>query len=526
MKYTQHNNTSRLCLSLLATGICSNAMSGELQFSLAATADHQELGSGFAALGDLTGDGVTDVAVADRSARVASFLGSGIVHLVSGTDGALIRSYEGTPAASQAFGSSLVALNADGDGVPDLAVGSPGQADANGFSAGAVRIYSGADGSLLKTILGPSTSLFGASLANAGDQDGDGRDDLFTGAPNGDGSKGVVFVISSGSGATLRTISTTFSVGAFGSTLAALGDIDNDGLTDVAVGAPGFRVSGNQAGRVILVRSTDETAAAEMVGSGVYNRLGETLAPAADANGDGLPDLLVGSYSGGTARVLSGTDLSILADLSIPTLPVYRQLVVGGSLDFNGDGTADWLIGSPALQVVAGKTVGGIRVVSGTDRSTLFEFTAAAPNTGLGQTLKVLPGLGMAAGEVNLRDPVSNGYGLAHVWKVEEVLPVLDTDGDGVNDDVDAVPGSIMDATVILAGIDSRVPNRVDAYGTTLADRFTPLGIPSAYKCPVHYLVKTTQLAAKLVKSKHLKQKEALQITATALKATLRVKRR
>jgi FG-GAP repeat len=516
------NNMSRLCLSLLAAGICPNALAaGELQFSLAATASHMELGSEFAVLGDLTGDGVVDIAVADRSAIVASSYGSGIVHLVNGVDGSLIRSYEGTPAASQGFGSSLVALNANGDGIPDLAVGSPGQADTTGPSAGAVRIYSGFDGSLLKIIAGPSASLFGASLVNAGDQDGDGLDDLYVGAPNGNGRKGTAFAVSSG-GAVLRTISTTFSLSALGTTLAVLGDIDNDGLADVAVGAPGYRVSGNQAGRVIIVRSSDGTTAAEMIGSGAWNRLGDSLAPATDANGDDKPDLLVGSYSGGTARLLSGTDLSILADLSIPTLPAYRPLVVGGSLDFDSDGTADWLIGSPELQDVGGTRVGGIRVVSGNDQSALFEFTATVSGTGLGQTLKILPGLGMAAGEVNLLDPVTGGKGLARVWKVEEIQPVLDTDGDGVYDDVDAVPASIMDVTVILGGIDSRVPNRIDADGTTLADLFAELGVLSDCRKPAHYLVAVTHLTTKLVKSKDITRKEALKLTAAALKASLK----
>lgn len=513
MNIQQHTHAYRLCLCLLAAGLCTHAMAEELLFSLAASADNFELGSGFATAGDLNGDGVVDVAVADRSARVNTLYASGIVHLVSGTDGSLIRNYTGVPAASQSFGTSLASLNADGDGVPDLAIGAPGQSDASGYGAGAVRIYSGATGSMLATIVGASGSQLGASLANAGDQNGDGLDDLYVGAPYANSSRGAVFVISGASATTLRTISTAAPVGAFGATLARLGDVDGDGLADVAVAAPGFRVSTNQAGQVVLVRSSDGSNAAAITGSGLYNRLGESLAPAADANGDGLPDLLVGSYSGGTARLVSGADLSTLSDLSV-TLPSFRRLMVGGSLDFNRDGTADWLIGSTGLQVVAGKVVGGIRVVSGTDHATLFELTATAPNTDLGLSVRVLPGLGMAAGETSLRDPISQGYGLARVWKVVEIL---DTDGDGISDDVDMVTNSIMDATILILGVDSGVTNTLDAQGMTLADRFAELGPQSDYRNPAQYFVEVNQFCQQLVDEGLIDPKASRQIFVAAL---------
>ena len=520
-----HIRAAGLCMTLFA-GFHSPISAEELKFSLAADVDNLELGSGFAAAGDLNGDGIVDVAIADRSGRVDSRIGSGIVHLVSGADGSPIRNYVGAPAASQYFGAAMAALDADGDGIPDLAVGSPGQANAAGYGAGAVRIYSGADGSLLCSAVGPNAAQLGASIANAGDRNHDGFDDLFVGAPNANSSRGSVLVISGRDGATLREITTDASVSSFGISLASLGDIDSDGMADLAVGAPAFRVNGNQAGRVLLVRSSDGSIAAEIIGAGVYNRLGESLAAAADDNGDGFPDLLVGSYSGGTARLVSGLDLSTLADLSIPTLPLYRQLTVGGSLDFDSDGTADWLIGSPGLQIVNGQTVGGIRVVSGSDLATLFEYTTTAPYSGLGLTLEVLPGLGFAAGEANLQDPITKGSGLAHVWAVKEIPRILDTDGDGILDDVDAVLQSITDPTVVILGVDSKVANRVDATGMTIADRYATLGDPADFRCPALYYVKVLHLSVKLSRAKLIDKREALQISAAARKALLHTKRR
>lgn len=515
-----HVPTAGLCITLIA-GICPQLSAEKLQFSLAADADHLELGTGFAAVGDLTGDGVADVAIADRSGRVDSFVASGIVHLISGADGSPIRNYVGVPAPSQNFGSSLVALHADGDAILDLAVGSPGQ------SGGGVRIYAGADGRLIASSTGPAGSQTGASLANAGDQNGDGIDDLFVGAPNANSSKGGVFVISGSDGSILREITTTASLSGFGSTVAAVGDIDGDGKNELAVGSPGFRITGgNPAGRVQLIRSSDGAIAAETRGTAVYNRLGESLAAASDANGDKQPDLLIGSYSGGTARLVSGTDLATLTDLSIPTLPAYQMMTVGGSLDFNEDGTADWLIGSPALQSVGGTPVGGIRVVSGTDQATLFEFTASAPDTGLGRFIRVLPGLGFAAGEPNVLDPVSQGVGLAHVWgTVVEDKPVPDTDGDGIPDAEDEIPDSVMDATVVILGVDSKVENRVSPEGVTLADRFAAIGGLADFRVPALYYVKALHLSNKLVRAGLVDKREGRRLAAAALEGILRAKR-
>jgi hypothetical protein len=515
-----HIPTAGLCMTLIA-GFCPTVSAEKLKFSLAADADHLELGTGFATAGDLDGDGIADVAVADRSGRVNSFVASGIVHIVSGADGSPIRSYVGVPAPSQNFGSSLATLKADGDEIPDLAVGSPGQ------TGGGVRIYAGSDGSLIASSAGPAGSQTGTSLANAGDQNGDGIDDLYVGAPNANSSRGGVFVISGSDGSILREITTTASLSGFGSTVVTIGDIDGDGKNDLAVGSPGFRITGgNPAGRVQLIRSSDGAIAAEITGSAIFNRLGESMAAASDANGDNQPDLLVGSYSGGTARLVSGTDLSTLRDLSIPALPAFQPITVGGSLDFNEDGTADWLIGSPALQSNNGNSVGGIRIVSGTDQATLFEFTASAPHSGLGNFIRVLPGLGFAAGEPNVLDPVSQGVGLAHVWGIQkEVEPVLDTDGDGVPDDQDEIPDSVMGSTVVILGVDSQVGNRVNSNGVTLADRFAAIGQLADFRVPALYYVKALHLSTKLVRAGLVDKREGRRLAAAALEGILRAKR-
>jgi len=470
----------------------------QLKFSLAAAADNLQLGSGFAVLGDLNGDGIDDLAVADKAAGTDGLSASGAVYLVSGADGSFIGSHRGTPAQAQYFGVALATLDADGDGLPDLAVGAPGHDDGSGYGAGAVWIYSGAGGAVLSMVAGPPGSQYGSALANAGDQDGDGRDDLFVGAPRGDGARGLVFVQSGADGSTLASHALGGSLSAFGGTLATLGDIDGDGRPELAAGAPGFQAGSTQAGRVFLVRSSDGGVEAEISGAGFYSRLGDSLATVSDTDGDGLADLLVGSYSGGTARLVSGADFSTLVDLGIADLPAFQPLVVGGGLDLDGDGVEDWLLGSPGLHFETSPPMGGVRVVSGADRSELFHLGAGAPFTGLGTSHRVLPGFGFAAGATSLVDDLSGGRGLAHFWQVETADEVVDTDGDGVPDDEDAVPDSIMTPTVVVLGVNSRVENRVDDSGTTLADRYAALGVPADYARSAFYLLSSTLLTLEL----------------------------
>src|SRR5690606_11214716 len=157
---THLSRSSRLRTSLAAAGLCLPILSAaELKFTLGPGSDNFQLGTSFAALGDIDGDGIADLAVGDPSYRSGgTLLGSGIVYVISGADGSILRSHEGDPARNQSFGTALATLDADGDGIPDLAVGAPGHAGSTGFGSGAVRIYSGADGSLLSSATGPAGS--------------------------------------------------------------------------------------------------------------------------------------------------------------------------------------------------------------------------------------------------------------------------------------------------------------------------------------------------------------------------------
>ena len=179
-----------------------------------------------------------------------------------------------------------------------------------------------------------------------------------------------------------------------GTSLTALGDIDDDGLADFAIGAPG---NGAGASHVVF-GSSDPFAATLALSSltgangfridGISNgdAAGTTLRDAGDFNGDGIADLLIGAplraangAQSGAAYLVFGDDAPFAATLALDGLSTsagfaFNGLAAGDSLgislagagDINGDGLADIIIdasaaapngnGSGSSYVVFGRT--------------------------------------------------------------------------------------------------------------------------------------------------------------------------
>lgn len=156
-----------------------------------------QLGQAVALGGDLDGDGSADAVVG------APYDGPGRVHVLDGLTGR--PRWSGEPLAGSAddgsFGGALsVGPDATGDGRPDLVIGAP----ASDSTRGRVFLVSGADGAVVRTIDGEHRGdQFGFAVALGPDVDGDGLADLLVGAPNFDGpagrtDAGAVYLLLSG----------------------------------------------------------------------------------------------------------------------------------------------------------------------------------------------------------------------------------------------------------------------------------------------------------------------------------------
>ncbi len=233
-------------------------------------------GRALARVGDLDGDGLPELAVGaigdddggdgigGRGAIWILFLnadGSVREHQkISSTVGG----FDGSSSVFSYFGGALAPLgDLDGDGVPDLAAGDQYYTEV-GYATGAVYVlFLNADGTVkaqqnispgsggFTGVLG-DVDLFGASVANVGDCDGDGVVDLAVGAPQDDGggygagAVWLLFLKTDGTVHDAQRISAKRARGGdwtqednFGSGVAGLGDLDGDGRLELAVGAVG-----------------------------------------------------------------------------------------------------------------------------------------------------------------------------------------------------------------------------------------------------------------------------------------------
>ncbi len=188
-----------------------------------------------AAVGDLTGDGVQELAVS--LARLHNREGDTLVAVLDGTTGAEIDRV--TRSVRESFYGAQIARmsDLDGDGAPEFAVAAPSH-DSGSGSYGAVFVHSGADRSLLYTITGSADHRTGGAMTSVADRDGDGLDELaivetrrIAGATYGD-----VVIRSGRDGSILATMSgDPDRFWATTARLDALGDLDGDDTADLLV---------------------------------------------------------------------------------------------------------------------------------------------------------------------------------------------------------------------------------------------------------------------------------------------------
>ncbi|MEL6612554.1 MAG: integrin alpha, partial [Bacteroidota bacterium] len=153
-----------------------------------------------------------------------------------------------SPNPDNGFGSRVASIgDVNADGTPDVLVGAAAEDIGALGSAGRAYVFSGATNTLLQTLVSPnpvSPGFFGTSIAALGDVNGDSVADILIGASgetvSGQVGAGRAYVFSGATGALLRTLMSPnlASNGGFGTQVSAPGDLDGDGTDDIVVGAP------------------------------------------------------------------------------------------------------------------------------------------------------------------------------------------------------------------------------------------------------------------------------------------------
>ncbi|MCA9492559.1 MAG: FG-GAP repeat protein [Myxococcales bacterium] len=409
---------------------------------LSANAAWTVTGTVVASAGDVNGDGWLDVAVGRPS-------GFGSVDVYAGSAGGFGASptttITGTVSGGE-LGTAIAAADVDGDGYDDLVIGAPGP----DWEGGHVHVHLGSAAGLASTAAwslagDEGNDQMGASLASAGDADGDGYEDVLVGV-EGQGTGGAARFLLGSSTGELRpawVAEETQGIAHLGAAVAT-GDVDGDGLVDLLVTDPFYDTSSSDSGRAHVWLGT-QVDLTDPDGDGVIGMLDDCPLAAdplqVDLDDDGLGDACDAPLLEVGTPAARGMTTTLTATGVLPGEDVRFHAAIGAG----GAGPCFQALGGLCLDLGAGAVALG-RATADANGEVRLEVTVplvVQPNGTYAVQAVVLRGADALASEVRVLDGADLDWDDDGMTDADELATGTDptnpdTDGDGLLDGAEA----------------------------------------------------------------------------------------